>query len=123
MSGLSFDDVFEVPGTRAFPNTLVCISARSSWVVGECDEDQFVNAPLVTHLSAAESSFPLLWTDKPSSLLVDASLEVEIVEPDVGEPSAKRVCSSSYASDSVDVTVDFDGPFVRYYRFCGTYGY
>lgn len=54
-----------------------------------------MTTPLVICSPAAEPLLPLLLTNKPTSLVVDASAEVKVEEPHVDEPFAKRVCSSS----------------------------
>lgn len=95
MSLRSFDEIFEVSVTRATSNTLVRISACSSWVAIECDENHFVTAPTVICLSAAKSSFPFLLRDHRTSLVVDDSPEVEVEEPHENEASAKRLRSQS----------------------------
>lgn len=92
-SAPSSDKVFIVSVTGATSNTLVSISARSSWVVTDCDEDQFEDAPQVICLLEAEFSLPLLLTHNPTSLVVDVSSLVEVEKPDVDEPSVKRARS------------------------------
>lgn len=96
MSARSSDKVLELSDTHATPNTFVCILTRFSWIVSKFN-DRFVQAPSVICLAAAESSFPLLLTNKPTYFVVDTSSEVEIEESDVAEPSAKRVrlCSTT----------------------------
>lgn len=89
--------VFEILVTGATSNTPVRILARRFWAVSECDEDQFVEAPQVNCLSAAESSLLLLLTHNSTSLFVDAFPEVQVEEPGVYGSSAKRVCSCSTA--------------------------
>lgn len=49
---------------------------HSSWVVTECDEDQFVAKSPFICLSAAEFFFPHLLMEKLTSLVDDASAEV-----------------------------------------------
>lgn len=107
MSARLSDEVFKVPVTGATSNTLVRISARSFWGMSECDEDLFVETPQVICLPAVESSFLLLFTDKPTSIVVDASPDVEVEGPDVGEPSPKRFrsCSTTHPIASMSQSI------------------
>lgn len=104
MWACSSDEILKVPVTSATSNTLVRIPASSSWVMSESDENRFVEAPQVICLPAAKCSFLLLLTHNITSLVVDASLEMEVEDPDLDKASTKRVHSRSIKHDLSSLT-------------------